>query len=157
LNFAGVVHWAPAVAYLQKLPNVFSRELVWLHLWCQFDHLQSARWPQLAGNLSRSTPPGGIAVQHKDHTPESLQQQVLLRLRERGPHQCDHGTYAGLVQMEAGEEAFDHNHHPFAGSRGAVKIEQDLRFGKARRKAIARCGAIQRATAVGDQFALCIG
>src|SRR5215470_16034831 len=143
INLSGPVGPSWIVACSQDMPNPFPRHLVRLRLRRQIDYLERTLGPHTSDYVGRGTPASGIAIQHEDHAREPLQQLVLLRLRERRSHQCDHRTNAGLVQMEAVEEAFDHNHHPFGRDGSAVKIEQDLRFGKARRKAIARRGTIQ--------------
>lgn len=134
LNLAGPVGASSIVACSQDMPNLFPRHLVRLRLRRQIDHLDRTQRPQPSGDVGGGAPPSSIAIQHENHAREPLQQLLLLRLVERRSHQCDHRTNAGLVQMEAVEEAFDHNHHTFVSGGSAVEIEQDLRFGKARGK-----------------------
>src|SRR6266545_7469838 len=104
------------------------------------NHLDRTVWPQPGGNPDGGTPPGGIAIQHEDHTLEALEKSTLLGVIQCRSHQGDHRTNPGLVEMEAVKETFDHHDHTFASRCGTVEIEQDLRFGEARGKTVARLG-----------------
>src|ERR1051326_1388288 len=153
VKWAGQVSRRSVVACSQHMPNLFTRHLVRLRLRSQIEHLERTLGPQPSGDRGGGAPPSGIAIQHEDHVLETLEEQALLRLVQDRSHQCDHRMHTGLVQLEAVEETLDHHHGEFGRSRGAMAIKQDFRFGETRRKAVARFGMIQCATAVADQLA----
>jgi hypothetical protein len=49
----------------------------------QVDHAKRNMRPELSGNFSRSAPPGGVAVEHQDQTPEMPQQSAAGQRRQQ--------------------------------------------------------------------------
>src|SRR5882724_12511536 len=60
----------------------------------------------------------------------------------------------GLMEFESVEEAFDENERAVALLEGSMKIEQQVRFTEAGREAIFGLRLGDRATRVGDEFAM---
>jgi len=137
--------------YLQNVPNLFVGKQVRLRLRGQVDHPKRTMRAQAGGDGRSGALPGGVTVEHENHASEPFQQCTLLRWVERRPHQRHYCARAGLIHLHAIEETFDQHYRSLSRRGGTVEVEQDLRFGEARRKSVARLRPIQRTTAVGDE------
>jgi hypothetical protein len=98
------VAWPASNCGTQKSPNFVAGDLVGLSVGWQMNGLDRTMGEQPGSDFCSSMPSGGITIQHENYALEAIEEQELLRGREGRPHQCDHRTNTGLVQLEPIEE-----------------------------------------------------
>ena len=95
---------------------------------------------------------GGIAVQHEDDAPKVAQQCTHLWFVQLRAHQRYHGRHAGLMHLQAIEEAFHDNRCLLPSGRGAMQVEDEFRFAESGRKTVARLAFVDGAPTISHQL-----